>query len=167
MSNKNFNFFKTLQSWKSIFAIASIFLVIIEISPNTLFAEQSANYISYKAGSCFGSCSNFWIKIRESGEGTFVGYYFVTKEGMQKVKFSKEDTERLFAEFADSNLFDLSDNYDSKINDIQENEIEYKYVDKTKRIRFSGKIPEQIKKLQERILGMCREKGLIPVEKVN
>ncbi len=95
-------------------------------TPSTKPIEGSEELILLKAGSCFGKCKVYQLKIDKLGKVEFHGIKNMEKLGTSSIKLSNDKMEELFMLFEKQGFLDLESEYLSGARDLQLLEITYK-----------------------------------------
>ena len=104
--------------------------------------------ITIKKTGCFGTCPTYTFTIDGTGKSTYKGDRFVLVSGEKEKQFSAEETNSLFAAFAESDYWSYEDKYsDDRIADLPSTYLTYTHGGQTKEIRLEYEFPEKLEQL--------------------
>ncbi len=105
--------------------------------------------ITMMKGSCFGRCPVYTISLNQDGYSVFHGKRFCDKKGWFEKTFDKEETKKVLDAFANANLQQYQDFYESEIPDLPTVSITYQVGEgEKKEVKGKAERPEAIFKLQ-------------------
>lgn len=147
-----------INLWLSVFLV---FLVCCYCSSaNTVKkASESIDTIELSKTACYGKCPVYTVTIASDGKAVYDGKMNVSKIGVYTKKLAKEEVDKLFKSFDNSEFDNFQDRYDAIISDIPSTIISYIRDNKVKTVIDRRGAPQELKALEQLVEEIVNSEG--------
>ena len=132
-------------------------------TPKQTIPVKERMFLTMERTPCFGKCPSYKIIIFNTGNVSYEGFSFATKEGKHTKKITQEQLSEIQLKMEEIKFFELNDRYDSRVTDIPSTRLYVEYKGQKKKLLDRVGAPKELKEFEKLIDSIIIDDKLVKV----